>query len=73
MRKASGLLNRIELAMCLTECFRNFIEEARPTKTVSEPEARWRVGQGGLGIRDLVLVSLRQVSQGSYQAEVALE
>lgn len=26
MRKASGLLNRIELAMCLTECFRNFIE-----------------------------------------------
>lgn len=72
MRKASGLLNRIELAMCLTECFRNFIEEARSSRTASEPEARWRVGQGGLSIRDLVLVGLRQVSQGSYQAEVAL-
>ena len=49
------------------------LQEARSTRTVSEPEARWRVGQGGLTIRDLVLVGLRQVSQGSYQAEVALE
>lgn len=26
MRKASGLLNRIEMAMVITECFRNFID-----------------------------------------------
>lgn len=77
MRKSSGLLNRIELAMAIAEGFRTFMDEAQPlnasARQSGNPEAVWRVGHGGIGVRDLVLLSVYQVSKGSFQADVRLE
>jgi hypothetical protein len=75
MRKSTGLLNRIELAMAITECFKSFVDEAQPLNPegASAEDARWRVGKGGYNVRDLVLLSLSQVSKGSFQADIRLE
>jgi len=71
MRKATGLLMRCELAMAVTEVFKQFIEEARVDPNDSS-HSQWRVGKGGITINDLVLLRLYQVSQGSWQADVRL-
>jgi hypothetical protein len=72
MRKATGVLTRIELAMAIAECYKNFIDEARvEPKDVGTDQ--WRVGRGHITLKHLFLLRLTQVSQGSWQADIALE
>lgn len=72
MRKATGLLTRCELAMAVSEVFKEFIEEAR--EDPNDPgQSKWRIGRGRITVNDLVLLRLYQVSQGSWQADVRLE
>jgi hypothetical protein len=72
MRKATGVLTKVELAMAIAECYKNFIDEARvePKDVGTE---QWRVGRGHITLRNLFLLRLSQVSQGSWQADIALE
>ncbi|KAG8797857.1 hypothetical protein FRC16_008456 [Serendipita sp. 398] len=72
MRKASGLLMRSELAMAISEVYKDFIEEAR--EDPKDPgQAKWRVGRGHITVNDLILLRMFKVSQGSWQADVQLE
>ncbi|CAG7850554.1 SubName: Full=Uncharacterized protein {ECO:0000313/EMBL:CCA69866.1} [Serendipita indica DSM 11827] len=72
MRKATGLLMRCELAMAVSEVYKQFIEEAREDARDCG-QAKWRVGRGRITVDDLVLLRMFQVSQGSWQADVRLE
>lgn len=72
MRKATGLLMRSELAMAVTEVYKEFIEEGREDPKECG-QAKWRVGRSRITINDLVLLRMFQVSQGSWQADVRLE
>ncbi|KIM31231.1 hypothetical protein M408DRAFT_255856 [Serendipita vermifera MAFF 305830] len=72
MRKATGLLMRSELAMAVSEVYKQFIEEGREDPKASG-QAKWRVGRGRITVNDLVLLRMFQVSQGSWQADVRLE
>jgi len=72
LRKATGLLTRSELAMTITEVYKEFIEEAREDPK-DRGQSKWRVGRGHISVNDLVLLGVYQVSQGSWQADVRLE
>jgi len=72
MRKATGLLMRSELAMAVTEMYKEFIEEGREDPK-ERGQTKWRVGRSRITINDLVLLRMFQVSQGSWQADVRLE
>ncbi|PVF99393.1 hypothetical protein CPB86DRAFT_294224 [Serendipita vermifera] len=72
MRKATGLLMRYELAMAVSEVYKEFVEEAREDPK-DRGQSKWRVGKGHITVNDLVLLRMFQVSQGSWQADVRLE
>ncbi|KAL4073516.1 hypothetical protein J3A83DRAFT_2553797 [Scleroderma citrinum] len=70
--KHRAALTRAHLAKRVAEQIKKFYNE-RCNDHVTDPDGKlWKIGSGGIQLDDLVLVSLRHVSQGSWQPALCL-
>ncbi|KAJ7763654.1 hypothetical protein DFH07DRAFT_812674 [Mycena maculata] len=69
-----GPLTRAELARRVAKCVQRFIQESHGQPMEDDTKARWRVGLGPnqIKLEDLVLVSIHNVSPGSWQPHLRL-
>lgn len=71
-KKPRTLLTRALLAKKVAELIKKFYNE-RCNARVDGSNGEWRIGPDGIHLDDLVLVSLRHVSQGSWQPILCLK
>ncbi|KAN0082411.1 hypothetical protein V8E55_008206, partial [Tylopilus felleus] len=67
-----SMICRERLAKLVAKCIKQYMETLSQQVMERGSDLRWRVGTFGIGVDDVVLVSLHHVSQGSWQPHIRL-
>ncbi|TRM67323.1 hypothetical protein BD626DRAFT_564293 [Schizophyllum amplum] len=67
--KSGGTMTRIKLARAVCKIFSRFIDEAQ---TLRCSNRQYRLGAHGLGLHQLLLLSITEASDGIWRVEVAI-
>jgi len=71
-RRTKGLITKEKLAQSLAKTTGQFIENVSNKPLEIGAERSWKVGTQHIGVEDLILVSLHNVSKGSWQPHFRL-
>ncbi|KII94531.1 hypothetical protein PLICRDRAFT_97522 [Plicaturopsis crispa FD-325 SS-3] len=68
----SGPITRVQLASAIAMNYARWVDKTQ-YEAINPQYAQWRVGGGALGVDRLILISLWNVFDDSWQAEIALD
>ncbi|KAF9221404.1 hypothetical protein BS17DRAFT_711300 [Gyrodon lividus] len=71
-KNPKGPITKMKLAKNIANCVRRFIETMNRRSMEEDSDPRWKVGQRHIQVKDLILVSLHNVSKGSWQPQLRL-
>lgn len=71
-KSPKGPITRAKLALNIANCVKRFIEDKEKERMEMEADRRWRVGARNIRMEDLILVSLHNISKGSWQPQLRL-